>query len=206
MKIAEILLCMGVCLGAGGCSMETSAISDVDEEPAGEVSEAMFQTDCGLMQPDVTIHALNAPQWSNTGMPVRRLGCTGSRIVDVYNYQEGEDVGVNGVHIGLADNFNGIDKTECERLWLGTSLYKNVSIGWTHVKDTSSYGSFEWKCPSSGPCVPSCTVPSVNYYSSVSDDHTYRFVIGASRNPLKNGRPDFSDQLKEVTINARRTD
>jgi hypothetical protein len=210
-KIVGVMLSLGLCFGTFGCSMETGSVDGElaeGEETIGAVSEGIFQAGCATLPADRTIDAGATPQWSENGMPQVRPGCIGSRIVDVNNYQEGPDVGVNGVTFAWGEPAP-ITIGECQKTWMGTSVYRKVGSTYEHVKDTEQYGIWHHICPNgpSGACATWCEQPYVTYSSSVSDNNSYRFVGSTRRiSTSPNGDPSGNYTLKKVTIRARVTE
>lgn len=190
--------------GAVGCSMETG---EADDESLGEVSEAIFQAGCGTMEADKVIEADVTPQWSHNAPSLQRNACLGSRIVDVWRYQEGSDVDVDGATVEWGD-FTPSTQRDCESLWLGTSVYLRSGGQWVHHKDTQKRGV--WDPPHCQPndtgCLEfgnRCIVPSTTYVASVSDGRTYRFVGSARQLAVPNGSPSGSHFLRNVNFQAR---
>jgi hypothetical protein len=203
MTISRLVLLMAGGVGMLGCAADM----DTDDETLSETSAAIFQAGCATLDADNKINGEQDPQWLLNAPSAQHNGCLGARIVDVAKYQEGSDVKVTGATVAWGDVVPD-DKWECERMWLGASVYKKVGSEYVHIKDNKVRGI--WvpgpPCtPGAGLCLnlDECIPPAVTYVSSVSDGQSYRFVGSARRLAVPNGDPSGSHFLRNVQFNAR---
>jgi hypothetical protein len=202
MTISRLLLLMAGGVGMLGCATDM----DTDDETVSETSAAIFQAGCATLDADNEIDGEQDPSWSLNAPSVQHNGCLGARIVDVAKYQEGSDVHVSGATIAWGDVVFDT-QAECERMWLGASVYKKVGSEYVHIKDNKVRGIWHPGTPCTGGnlCVdpPKCLAPAVTYVSSVSDGKSYRFVGSARRLAVANGDPSGSHFLRNVEFKAR---
>ena len=200
MTIPRRLLLMGGGLAMLGCA------TDTDDEVLSETSAAIFLSGCASMDADNEFNGLKNPHWELNAPSLQRPGCIGSRVVDVAEYQEGSDVHVTGATIAWGD---AVPETqaECERMWLGTSVYRKVGSSYVHIKDNNMRGIWDPNepCTGTGLCPKhiECIAPAVTYVASVSDGNSYRFVGSARRLAIPTGDPSGSHFLRNLQFNAR---
>jgi len=197
-----------------GCSMDVGSsepgIESAAEEPAGTLSQEIFQAGCGTLPADAVIDASTNPRWVHNGPSLSQPGCIGSRLLNVNNYQEGSDVRVTGATVAWGDA-EATTQAECERTWLGAMVYRKSGSSYVFVKENEIRGTWEpsnVSCDSSGLCLEFglyCHMPSVTYVSSVSDNQSYRFVGSARRLATPNGPANGSHFLRNVEFSARVT-
>jgi hypothetical protein len=202
MKIIMMTVGVIVSFGSIGCAVNADSTGDLLDEAEQEI----FQAGCATLPADVIINALTNPLWSHNGPSMPRSGCIGSHIVDVNNYQEGTDVRVSGAQVGWGD-VELTTKVECERAWVGTSVYLKTGSTYTHVKSTSHHGVWVDLPPScSGTLcleLDHCDAPITVYVSSVADGESYRFVGSARRLAIPNGDPSGDYLLRNMGFEAR---